>query len=72
MSALVQNFNLSGYRKYEHAQYHGIVHGSKQRSNAYSTKDVCDGRVEKLAIFRYGLLKSKNMDKYTIESLHDA
>ena len=38
MSSLVQKFNQSGYRKYRHAQYHGIVHGSMQRLNACSAK----------------------------------
>ena len=35
-------------------------------------KDVRDSRIEKPAICGYGRLKSKNTDKYRIESLNDA
>ena len=38
MSSLFQKSNLRGYRKYEHAQDHGIVYGSSLRSNACNTK----------------------------------
>ena len=38
MSSLVQKSNYSGYRKYGHAQYRGILHGSVRRSNTCSAK----------------------------------
>ena len=36
MSSLFQKFNQRGYRKYRHAQFHGVVHGSVRRSNVCS------------------------------------
>ena len=50
-------------------QYHGIVHGSTRGLNVCSANNVHDGQVEKPVIRGYGQLKSKNTDKYWIESL---
>ena len=54
---------LSGYRKYGHAQYRGIVYKSARRSNIrMQHEDINNIRIEKLAIFGYGHLKSKDTD----------
>ena len=55
MNSLFQTSNESGYRKYGHTQYYGMVYGSSQRSNACSTKI--------LSKQRYGQPKSKNTDR---------
>ena len=65
MSSLVQK---SGYRKYGHAQYHGVVYGSLRRSSTCSVKILSKSSGKAHNLQRYGQPKSKNSDKHRLES----
>ena len=54
----VMLINQSGYRKYRHAQFHGVVHGSTRRSNV-QRKYFLDGLLEKLMTRVIGSQKVK-------------
>jgi hypothetical protein len=56
--ALVQKFNLSGYWKYGHAQYHGIV--------CVQCKDVL--RVKKSTVFRHRQVLEKFASAHKIHA----
>ena len=54
MSSLFQKSNQSGYRKYWHAQYYGIVYGSLRRSSTCSMKILLKSSGEPRNLQRYG------------------